>query len=368
MRENSKNKFTGNIIEFHIVQSFPVSSLNRDETGSPKTAIVGGIERARVSSQAWKRPVREALSNFDINLGVRTKKVDHLIKELLLVRGLTDSAANKISKDISGKITKESLIFVNEAEIESIVSLLESVDYKFNLVKEKDIAKAVGSTPPTLKAIDIALFGRMVAKINTMNIEGAASFSHAISTHKVSNETDFFSALDDFSAEPFLDKEKEAAHIGYNEFNSSTYYRYISLDLGTFAHNMFGDQEIDFSVIEQAVSAFTKALFIATPLSRKNSYAAYSSWDFAKVFIRKGQNLQLSFDKPITLEQDALSGYSAPTIKRLESDLASRQKILGSLFGKIAEFNIGVDDNYSIDHLVNDLNETLKEIAYAKSQ
>jgi len=46
-------------IELHILQSFPVSCLNRDDLNSPKTAVFGGVQRARVSSQCWKRAIRE---------------------------------------------------------------------------------------------------------------------------------------------------------------------------------------------------------------------------------------------------------------------------------------------------------------------
>ena len=52
------NPFRGICIEFHILQSFPVTCLNRDDVGSPKTAMIGGTMRARVSSQCWKRAVR----------------------------------------------------------------------------------------------------------------------------------------------------------------------------------------------------------------------------------------------------------------------------------------------------------------------
>src|SRR4051812_46702713 len=104
---------------------------------------------------------------------------------------------------------------------------------------------------PAVDALDIALFGRMVAKATDMNVEAAASFSHAISTHKVSNEIEFFTALDDLQTDP------SSAHMGSLEFNSATYYRYVSLDLGQLA------QSLDRADLKQAIGAFTKALFVA---------------------------------------------------------------------------------------------------------
>ena len=47
------------LIELHILQSFPVSCLNRDDVGAPKTATFGGVNRARISSQCLKRAIRE---------------------------------------------------------------------------------------------------------------------------------------------------------------------------------------------------------------------------------------------------------------------------------------------------------------------
>lgn len=97
-------------------------------------------------------------------------------------------------------------------------------DFDASKFKDKELAKiAKKALNPALDALDIALFGRMVAKAADMNVEAAASFAHAISTHRVSNEVEFFTALDDLQEEP------GSAHMGSLEFNSATYYRYVSL-------------------------------------------------------------------------------------------------------------------------------------------
>ena len=46
-------------IDVHILQTVPPSNINRDDTGSPKSARFGGVKRARVSSQAWKKATRD---------------------------------------------------------------------------------------------------------------------------------------------------------------------------------------------------------------------------------------------------------------------------------------------------------------------
>src|SRR3954462_15156541 len=65
------------IIDVYVLQTVPPSNLNRGDTGSPKTAVYGGVRRARVSSQAWKRAVRLAFGDLldRSQLGERTKRV-----------------------------------------------------------------------------------------------------------------------------------------------------------------------------------------------------------------------------------------------------------------------------------------------------
>lgn len=51
-------------IDIYALQTVPPSNINRDDTGSPKTAMYGGVRRARVSSQAWKRAMRESFPEY----------------------------------------------------------------------------------------------------------------------------------------------------------------------------------------------------------------------------------------------------------------------------------------------------------------
>lgn len=345
------------IIEFHIIQSFPVSTLNRDDTGSPKTAVVGGVLRARVSSQAWKRQVRLALNDFGIKLAHRTKKIDKLFEKAILEIGADEENAADLAAKFCSKLGKDTLIFLGDQEIFALAETFKAANFDVSNVKDKDIKAAVKNIDPSLDALDIALFGRMVAKLDSLDIEAATSFNHAISTHKIDNDFDFFSALDDF------DTEKPTAHIGHNEFNSATYYRYVSLNLGVLAETLFGDQEIDLEMMKQAVEVFTKALFIAVPFARQNTQAAYSPWDYAKVLVRKGQNLQLSFDKPVSLNRNNNdSGMSELSILRLQSDLTLKESVAGSLFGKIADFDIGQEPSFNVDNLVDGLVKAIGEI------
>jgi CRISPR system Cascade subunit CasC len=148
-------------------------------------------------------------------------------------------------------LADDTLLFISGSEAEAFAAYAQENEFDATKLKDKDLAKvAKKALNPAVDALDIALFGRMVAKAADMNVEAAASFAHAISTHKVSNEVEFFTALDDLAEEP------GSAHMGSLEFNSATYYRYVSLDLGQLAQTM-GEEDL-----KKAIAAFTQALFV----------------------------------------------------------------------------------------------------------
>jgi CRISPR system Cascade subunit CasC len=178
-----------------------------------------------------------------------------------------------------------------------------------------------------------------------MNVEAAASFSHAISTHKVANEVEFFTALDDRQEEP------GSAHMGSLEFNSATYYRYISLDLGQLTDTM-GGNEFNKEQLKQAIAAFTKALFVAVPAARQTTQSGASPWEFAKVLVRKGQRLQVPFDEPV---KAAGHGFLLPSVNALKGYLSKKEVLTGSLFGKLGDYEWGEDETFSVDHLITKL-------------
>ena len=365
------NAYTNTRIEFHILQSFPVTCLNRDDVGAPKTAVVGGVTRARVSSQCWKRQVRLAMNGLGLPMGTRTKLIGQLIAKKCLELGATDEQAEACGKIIEGVFIKEkkeptkakrkeidesddavegdknndTLLFLSPNEVAIIATAFKEKGFVPNaVITQKDakkqvpeLTKLIGPIEEAMNAVDIALFGRMVAKAADMNVEAAASFSHAISTHKVSNEVEFFTALDDLAEEP------GSAHMGSLEFNSATYYRYISLDLGQLA------QSLGVADLKQAIAAFTQALFVAVPNARQTTQSGASPWEFARVLVRKGQRLQVPFEQPVKAKGE---GYLAPSIAELKNYLDKKEKLAGSLFGKQASYDWGEDESFSIDALI----------------
>lgn len=336
------NAYTNTRIEYHILQSFPVTCLNRDDVGAPKTAVVGGVTRARVSSQCWKRQVRLAMPAFGIKLAARTKQAETLFVRACLAAGADEASAQACGKKIAEQLIDDTLLFISDSEARAFAEYARELEFDAGKIKDKELAKvARKAINPAVDALDIALFGRMVAKAADMNVEAAASFAHAISTHRVSNEVEFFTALDDLQTEP------GSAHMGSLEFNSATYYRYVSLDLGQLAQTL-GEEDL-----KKAIAAFTQALFVAVPNARQTTQSGASPWEFARVLVRKGQRLQVPFETPVQKGREG--GYLQPSIEALTGYLDRKEKLAGSLFGKLAGYDWGVDEEFSIDALIAEL-------------
>lgn len=380
-----QNPYQNLNVEFHILQSFPVTCLNRDDVGAPKTAMVGGTTRSRVSSQCWKRQVRLAMREFGANLGTRTKLISALIANECKANGASQeqaqscgdkieqifikkAAENKKPKKEKGAEVQEdggadeaatgdktdTLLFLSPKEVTIIANAFKDAGFNPDeVIKQKDAKKQakeleeiIGKIDHHIDALDIALFGRMVAQAATLNVEAAASFAHAISTHKVTNEVEFFTALDDKSEEP------GSAHMGSLEFNSATYYRYVSLNVGQLWQTLAGQN------IPDAVECFVKALFVAVPSARQTTQSGASPWEFAKVLVRKGQRLQIPFEMAVKPQN---GGFLEPSKKEMCEYLDRKEKLAGSLFGKINSFEFGEDEDFNIDQLIESVKTAIAE-------
>ncbi len=346
--------YKGTRIEYHILQSFPVTCLNRDDVGAPKTAQVGGVTRARVSSQCWKRQVRTAMHDLGVKLGVRTKHVAELFATACQEAGADEEQAGACAEHMAKVLADDTLLFISGSEAKAFGAYAAEKKFDLEEIKEKTLVKDLGKLAKkacdlAVDGLDIALFGRMVAKAPLMNVEAAASFSHAISTHKVTNEVEFFTALDDLQDEP------GSAHMGSLEFNAATYYRYVSLDLGQLAATMGLEEDEESAVqLKKAIEVFTKALFVAVPNARQTTQSGASPWEFARVFIRKGQRLQVPFETPVKAQA---GGFLQPSIQELKGYLDRKEKLFGSLFGKRGVYDWGEKETYSVDDLIANLQQ-----------
>ena len=375
---------TMKLLELHILQSFPVSCLNRDDLNSPKTAIFGGVQRARVSSQCWKRQIRLACAELDsekfrgqrsrqfigeITARLREKegdKAEALAQCISHYLGKLDPANPGKVKTIAYYSSDELdrfakvVVALKVEEKEKLVAAMAQVD-QAALAKDddsedteepdspeaeprakkekgekklstKEFAKLVkGIFKPALKkefkdtplvrdAADIAVFGRMVAADHSLTIEGAGMFSHALSVHKVDNEIDFFTAVDDLNPAD----DSGSGHMGTTEFNAATYYRYAALNL-----SMLGDKDHLFAMTAEeqmeVVKAFIRATLLAVPKARQNSMNAgnYPAYVLG-ILKKKGQPVQLvnAFESPLR----ASDGFIAPAIREL---LMHRRQVSG---------------------------------------
>ncbi len=311
---------TRTIIDVHILQTVPPSNVNRDDTGSPKTAIFGGVRRARVSSQAWKRATRLAFESIldRAELGVRTKRIVEQVAERIAVTApdLADRA-EELAAEVTAltdikletvKRKKASGAEESHAESKYLV-LLSHLQLDQLAAAAVDVGRA---TEPAiaLKAakgkvlinsqhsVDLALFGRMVADVKDLNVDASCQVAHAISVHGVETEYDYFTAVDDAKRDS-TDEDAGAGMIGTVEFNSSTLYRYATVDVDALNRSL-GDA----AATRRAVEAFIRAFATSMPTGKQNTFANRTVPDAVLVQVRDTQpvNLVGAFENPVERE------------------------------------------------------------------
>jgi len=296
-------------VDFHVLQTLPPSCVNRDDTGSPKTAVYGGVTRARVSSQAWKRAVRMMFQDIfpTEQVGIRSKQIPDLIKKelLSLEPAMDEKKAGKLAQEalknggISVKEEKaDALFFISMAQIKALARVALSG------ATQKDVYKKALNDNPS---IDIALFGRMVASDPSLNYDAAAQVAHAISTHAIHNEYDYFTAVDDCSKED----NAGAGHLGTVEFNSATMYRYATVNVKELRMHL-GDDAVN------ALAGFAQAFICSMPTGKQNTFANRTVPDAVYVAVRQDQpvNLAGAFERPVRAGEE---GYVEKSIERLAS-------------------------------------------------
>lgn len=314
------------LLELHVLQSFPVSCLNRDDVGSPKSAVFGGYTRARISSQCLKRATRlyarDIAPNFN---GVRSRLLTEPFKNALIQAGASQEDAEKDANalcELFSKIDKKdtqqvtTAVYLSPGEIQSIAT---------EIVKGMEPKKAAKKAQ-RLDAADIALFGRMVANDPSLNIEGAAMFSHALSTHKSANEVDFFTAVDDAKTDA---EDAGAGMMGTLEFNASTYYRYAAVNLDL----LFDSKHLEPLSSEErkaVLNTFIEATLMAVPGARKNSMNAHTlPFEVLAIVKDSGQPVQLvnAFETPVKTSKG--KGIAELSLDKLKSELESLKNTWG---------------------------------------
>lgn len=299
-------------IDIHVLQTVPPSCVNRDDTGSPKTAVYGGVTRARVSSQCWKRAMRVMFRELFPNeqLALRTKKIVNMVAEEIraidaesdaeaIAQAVLTTAGLKIKSVEKGT---DALFFMSRAQAKALARLA---------VEDSEVLKSTPAREAKLKAsqalrespgIDIALFGRMVADDPTLNTDACAQVAHSMSTHKVGNEYDYFTAVDDLSPED----NAGAGHIGTVEYNSSTLYRYATIAVHML-HKYLGEDTIE------AVQKFINTFICSMPSGKQNTFANRTLPDAVLVALRRDQPINLvgAFERAVPTSDEGFVAASA---------------------------------------------------------
>ena len=345
------------IIEIHALQNFAPSNLNRDDTGAPKDALFGGTRRARVSSQCLKRSVRQyfqglveqnALASDDV--AFRTKRILDALVKSLVEKGRVESEAEEKARLALGAMEltvkedgkSEYLLFLGQRELSGIADIIHE---KWDSITASDAAPTEGKKPgkakkqaaqsadPELKkaldkvfnggkALDVALFGRMLADMPEKNQNAACQVAHAISTHSVEREFDFYTAVDDLKPED----SAGADMIGTVEFNSACFYRYAVVDWEKLVENLQNDREL----AAKGLRAFLEGFVVAEPTGKQNTFAAHNPPEFVAVTVRSNaapRNLANAFETPIRVKKDeSLTRKSA-------EELAKKAQTLQVAFG-----------------------------------
>lgn len=355
------------LIAFHLLQNHAPSNLNRDDNGDPKDAFFGGVRRARISSQALKRSIRRSerfrgpFAEARL-LGERTQLLPEWVRAELEQRQVNaeerdailyhaarfgkadksqaaadDAADDTKTRSKSGRgkgekgaeeperLKTKQLMFLTAREVADLTTQMLEICRELGpaafmaLETEKDLLnKRLKRLEP--HAVDVAMFGRMTTSSPFKDIDAAVQVSHAFSTHRVEQEFDYYTAVDDRSG------EVGAGFIGDVAFNSATYYKYINIHWQGLLANLHGDREI----AAQAVGALLRASMTAIPSGKQNTFAAHNLPDFALIEVIE-QNIPVSyanaFLRPVRASEDeslmdrsiaALAAYAAPLPERFD--------------------------------------------------
>lgn len=335
-------------VQLHLLTSYPPANLNRDDLGRPKTAVMGGVPRLRVSSQSLKRAWRtsDVFENaLKGHIGTRTKAMGVQVFDELIKKDIAEKKALEWAMAIAavfGKLKtlskkeKDALKDLGDAEklkkkkteleIEQLAHFSPEEEQAIDVLIETMALRKEGPSDEELEllrkehtAADIALFGRMLASSPAFNTEAAAQVAHAISVHSVTVEDDFFTAVDDLNAG---EEDLGAGHMGETEFAAGLFYLYACIDREALKENLGGDQ----ALCDRTLAALIECAAIISPTGKQNSFAsrARASYILCEKGDQQPRSLSVAFLKPVE-GTDLLSS----AVQRLEATVENMDKAYG---------------------------------------
>jgi CRISPR system Cascade subunit CasC len=358
-------------IELHLLQNFPPSNLNRDDTGAPKDCEFGGFRRARISSQCLKRSIRrsdEFRHELEGRVGTRTQMTSEEVARVLVEKHHRDpvkatAIARAALSALIGTIDEDGvanvLFYIGKDEIEDIANRLDGkwddlstlvstpeatpVDAKETKKRGKGAKGTDGASAldeavnpvaqeyrkaraGSVGSVDIALFGRMLANAPDLNIDAACQVAHAISTNKLFSDFDYWTAVDDLKHDD-ASRDRGAANIGTMGFNSSCFYRYAVIDADKLANNLGGDRDLAI----EGIRSFIRGAIAAIPTGKQNGTAAHCPPEFIFAVAReKGMPWSLvnAFERPA--QPDGRNGLFESSVAALDSQWSALADMYGS--------------------------------------
>lgn len=294
-------------VQFHILTRYGLSNPNRDDQGRPKQAMIGGSPRLRMSSQSIKRALREsAFFALDLadNRGTRTKRLhDHLL-DRLIAAGKSEADSAEIAEQVAGVFGKldnpkkgeirrqaTTLAFISPAEWAFAEKLADKAAAGEALPDKKELTTTILRRADG--AVDIAMFGRMLADNADYNRDAAVQVAHAFTTHAAQIQEDWYSAVDDLNKK----EETGAGHLGETGFGSGVYYQYVCVNADLLKENLAGDKEL----AARGGEALVRALALATPRGKQNSFAHHPRAEYllAEVGPQAPRDLSGAFFAPV---------------------------------------------------------------------
>lgn len=351
MTNNNMKRF----VQIHALVSYPPSNLNRDDMGRPKTAVMGGKQRLRISSQSIKRAWRESEFFSDAlsgHVGYRTKLLGDQIKKALvsgnslstILEGkdepvnnpMNEKHANAWAQLIAAVFAKiktdslksEQLVHVSHDEICAIDSYLSEIAADSRAPAAKEEAKIALCNPVT--DVDIALFGRMIADSPKNSVDAAAQVSHPLTIHPVVVEDDYFTAVDD------LNKAEEiagAGHLGVSEFGSGIFYTYVCVNRELLIENLGGNAEL----ANKAISALIECVAKIGPKGKQNSFASrvYASYLMVEQGNQQPRALTAAFMAPFKTDD-----YLHEGVARMRRERENLEKAYGPCADSFVEMSV----------------------------
>ncbi|MGW6973803.1 type I-E CRISPR-associated protein Cas7/Cse4/CasC [Streptomyces sp. NPDC054952] len=308
-------------LDLNAIQSVPAANLNRDDLGSPKTVRYGNANRVRVSSQSWKRVIRQGVEDDLGEKAKRTRMVPVKVREHLIRSGWPEDLAVFAGAQVAASAGKKGLgtekaghtsvlLFLPEAGIEELTAVCveHRAELEAGLGKAKPGALLPAQRIETIlksRTASISLLGRMLAELPGANVDGAAQVAHAFTTHAAEPQRDYFTAVDDWLGE----SETGSGHLDTAEFSAGVLYRFASVNVSDLLTNLEGDTKAARTVL----ASFADHFLMSLPQAKKNSTAPHTIPDLAYLAVRSQRPLSLAaaFETPVNA--DRAGGFSAPS-------------------------------------------------------